>query len=123
MIVIGIEADVLGVERLGAIDVGDRHWDQFQLHVQHVVPLQSGKRRDTANYYVIRGLARVIAEQLAVFVAARQIEWLPGLLLGAGLGVGGAVGARLAVRGGDRLIRPVVGAAVVALAARMLGWI
>ena len=38
-----------------------------------------------------------------------------------GYSAGAALGARLAVRGGERLIRPVLALAVVALAGRMLG--
>ncbi len=34
---------------------------------------------------------------------------------------GGALGSRIAVRGGERVIRPVLAAAVLALAGRMLG--
>jgi len=58
---------------------------------------------------------------LPVFYLAGQIAWPPALALGAGFAVGGALGARLAVRGGARVIRPVLATAVVALAGRMLG--
>jgi len=54
---------------------------------------------------------------LPVFYLAGQIAWAPALVLGAGF----ALGARLTVRGGARLIRPVLAVAVVALAGRMLG--
>jgi uncharacterized membrane protein YfcA len=47
--------------------------------------------------------------------------WIPALLLAAGYGLGGALGARIAVRGGERVIRPVLAVAVIALAGRMLG--
>jgi hypothetical protein len=56
-----------------------------------------------------------------VFVAEGKVAWLPALVLGAGFAGGGELGARLAVRGGERLIRPVLALAVVALAGRMLG--
>jgi len=56
-----------------------------------------------------------------VFIAARQVAWGPALALAAGFAAGGEVGARLAVRGGERLIRPVLAAAVIALAGRLLG--
>ena len=56
-----------------------------------------------------------------VFVAAGQVAWGPALALAAGFSAGGEVGARLAVRGGEGLIRPVVAAAVAALAGRLLG--
>lgn len=58
---------------------------------------------------------------LPVFLWAGQIVWPEALALGAGFAAGGAVGARLAVRGGARVIRPVLAVAVVALAGRMLG--
>jgi uncharacterized membrane protein YfcA len=58
---------------------------------------------------------------LPVFLLAGQVAWLPAFVLGAGFALGGFVGPRLAVRGGERLIRGVLGAAVVALAGRMLG--
>lgn len=56
-----------------------------------------------------------------VFVAEDQVRWIPGLIVGAGFAAGGALGARLAVAGGERVIRPVMVAAVLALAARMTG--
>jgi uncharacterized membrane protein YfcA len=55
-----------------------------------------------------------------VFALAGQIDWVFGAALGAGFAIGGVVGARLAVRGGERLIRPVLIAAVIALSGRML---
>jgi uncharacterized membrane protein YfcA len=56
-----------------------------------------------------------------VFVAEGQVAWLPAGVLALGFAAGGEVGARLAVRGGERLIRPVLVLAVLALAGRMLG--
>jgi uncharacterized membrane protein YfcA len=56
-----------------------------------------------------------------VFIAEGKVSWLPALVLAAGFAAGGELGARLAVRGGERLIRPVLVLAVVALAGRMLG--
>ncbi len=58
---------------------------------------------------------------LPVFLAAGQVAWPQALALAGGYALGGGLGARLAVRGGERLIRPVLGVAVVALAGRMLG--
>jgi uncharacterized membrane protein YfcA len=54
-------------------------------------------------------------------VWAGQVSWPFAGVLAVGFAAGGALGARLAVRGGDRLIRPVLAVAVVALAGRMLG--
>lgn len=56
-----------------------------------------------------------------VFVLEGQVAWLPATILALGFALGGELGARMAVRGGERLIRPVLAAAVVALAGRMLG--
>ncbi len=56
-----------------------------------------------------------------VFFFQQQIAWLPAGLLAIGFGCGGELGARLAVHGGDRVIKPVLTVAVVALAGRMIG--
>jgi len=58
---------------------------------------------------------------LPVFYWAGQIVWPEALALGAGFAIGGALGARIAVRGGARVIRPLLAIAIVALAGRMLG--
>lgn len=58
---------------------------------------------------------------LPVFWWAGQIVWPEALALGAGFVAGGALGARVAVRGGAPVIRPVLALAVLALAGRMLG--
>jgi uncharacterized membrane protein YfcA len=68
---------------------------------------------------VINALLSVVA--LAVFVLQGQVAWLPGLALAAGYALGGEVGARLAVHGGERIIRPVLASAVLLLAGRMTG--
>jgi uncharacterized membrane protein YfcA len=58
---------------------------------------------------------------IPVFLSQGQIAWKPALLLGAGFAAGGELGARIAVHGGERVIRPVLAAAVLALAGRMVG--
>jgi uncharacterized membrane protein YfcA len=58
---------------------------------------------------------------LPVFWWAGQIVWPEALVLGLGFALGGAAGARIALRGGERIIKPVLAVAVVALAGRMLG--
>jgi hypothetical protein len=68
-------------------------------------------------------VAAVSAVALPVFIAGGNVAWLPAVVLAVGFSIGGALGARLAVSGGERLIRPVVAIAVCALAARMLGLI
>ena len=75
--------------------------------------------RANALKVAVVGLQTAVA--LPVFVANDQVAWLPAALLAVGFSGGGALGARLAVRGGERLIRPAVAVAVAVLAAKMLG--
>ncbi|MCP5025068.1 MAG: sulfite exporter TauE/SafE family protein [Actinomycetia bacterium] len=56
-----------------------------------------------------------------VFILDGQVRWFPALILAIGTGVGGWLGARIAVKGGERVIKPVLVVAVIALAGRMLG--
>jgi uncharacterized membrane protein YfcA len=58
---------------------------------------------------------------VAVFLLTGQIAWAPAAVLAVGYSAGAELGARLAVRGGERVIRPVLVVAVIALAGRMLG--
>lgn len=58
---------------------------------------------------------------LPVFLLDGQIRWLPALVLSAGSATGGYVGARVAVGGGERVIKPVLVVAVLGLAGRMVG--
>ena len=58
---------------------------------------------------------------LPVFIVSGQVAWAPALVLGAGFAAGGLLGARLALRGGERIVRLTVAAAVVALALRLGG--
>ncbi|MGH0034753.1 MAG: sulfite exporter TauE/SafE family protein [Myxococcota bacterium] len=74
-----------------------------------------------ANHIKVIVIAALTAIAVPVFVANGQIAWVPALALTVGFGLGGALGARWAVRGGERLIRPVLALAVVAMAGRMLG--
>ena len=50
-----------------------------------------------------------------------RIASVSAAVLAGGYAIGGAVGARLAVRRGEALIRPVLGVAVVAMAGSLLG--
>jgi uncharacterized membrane protein YfcA len=75
--------------------------------------------RANAIKMLIVGIATLVV--IPVFIFQGQVAWVPAMLLALGFGLGGAVGARLAVAGGEKLIRPVVALAVVALAGRMLG--
>jgi uncharacterized membrane protein YfcA len=68
---------------------------------------------------VVNALLTAVA--LPVFILQGQVLWLPGAILAVGFVGGGLVGVRLAVRGGERVIRPVLAVCVLALAGRMLG--
>jgi uncharacterized membrane protein YfcA len=58
---------------------------------------------------------------LPIFLFAGQVAWLPAATLASGFIAGGWIGARLAVAGGERLLRPVMILAILALAGRILG--
>ena len=61
------------------------------------------------------------ASALPVFIASDLVIWPQALVLAVGFSAGGVLGARVAVLGGERVIKPVFAAAVVVLAGRMLG--
>lgn len=64
--------------------------------------------------------ATVIA--LPVFIIQGQVRWGPAIVLAIGLSVGGWIGARFAVQGGERWIRIVMFVAAVLLSGRLLGF-
>lgn len=59
---------------------------------------------------------------LPIFVLQGNVRWLPALVLALGLSVGGWIGAKLAVRGGEDRIRTVMLVAAIALALKLLGF-
>jgi len=61
------------------------------------------------------------AAALSMFILSGNVAWALGLGMGAALMLGATVGARVAIGGGNRLIRPVFILVVMALAAR-LAW-
>ncbi|HSL57425.1 MAG TPA: sulfite exporter TauE/SafE family protein [Acidimicrobiales bacterium] len=58
---------------------------------------------------------------LPVFIVQGQIAWVPALVLAAGFTAGGWLGAHVAVKGGERVIRVVMVVAALALAGELLG--
>jgi len=58
---------------------------------------------------------------LPVFIIQGQVHWGPAIVLAIGLSIGGWVGARFAVKGGERWIRIVMVVAAVGLSGRLLG--
>ena len=74
-----------------------------------------------ANAVKVAVIAALTAVAVPVFIWNDQVHWGFALMVAAGFAVGGWLGARWAVRGGERLIRPVLVVAVLGLAGRMLG--
>ena len=74
-----------------------------------------------ANAIKVIVTAVLTATAVPVFLLAGQIAWAPAAVVAVGYSAGAVLGARLAVRGGERLIRPALAVAVIALAGRMLG--
>jgi uncharacterized membrane protein YfcA len=75
-------------------------------------------RASAVKMIVVAGLALVA---VPVFVFEERVAWLPAAFLSIGFAIGAAAGARIAVRRGERVIRPVLVAAVLALSGHMLG--
>jgi hypothetical protein len=67
---------------------------------------------------VIIGALTLVA--VPVFIAQNQVDWPLASALVVGFGLGGEIGARAAVKGGERLIKPVLAVSVIAMAGRML---
>lgn len=86
-----------------------------------LVLARSGFDLVTANAVKTILILAITVIAVPVFLYNDQIRWIPALVLSAGMGVGGYVGANVAVDGGERVIRPVLIVVVVALATRMLG--
>lgn len=74
-----------------------------------------------ANAVKVVVIAVLTVVAVPVFILNDQVHWGFAVIVAAGFAVGGWLGARWAVRGGERLIRPVLVIAVLGLAGRMLG--
>ena len=81
---------------------------------------RSGHGLVLANSVKMVAVGAFTAIAVAVFVYEGQVVWIPAVLLSAGTALGAALGARIAVRGGERVIRPALVVAVIALAGKML---
>lgn len=75
----------------------------------------------TANSIKTFVILAVSLVSLAIFVWQGQVRWVAALVLSAGTGLGGYVGANIAVEGGEKVIKPVLVIAVLVLAGRMVG--
>ncbi len=78
---------------------------------------------DLVKANVIKVLVTLVVTAIAlpVFIINDQVRWIPALVLTVGLAFGGWLGARIAVKGGERVIRIVMVVAALALAGRLLG--
>lgn len=76
-------------------------------------------RRATAATKVLNFASNLAA--LALFIYGDQVVWSYGLVMAAGQIIGGSIGARLALRSGTRLIRPLVVTICVVMVLRVWG--
>jgi uncharacterized membrane protein YfcA len=74
--------------------------------------------RANAIKVLVIGLLTLVA--VPVFIAHDQVDWPYASALVVGFALGGELGARAAIQGGERLIRPVLVVSVLAMAGRML---
>ena len=75
----------------------------------------------TANAMKTVVILAITVIAVPIFIYNDQVRWLPALVLSLGMGIGGYVGANVAVDGGERVIRPVMVVVVLVLATKMLG--
>jgi uncharacterized protein len=80
--------------------------------------LRRGLRTATANAKFLNFCSNV--GSLALFLLSGKIVWTAGVAMALGQIIGARVGARLVVREGARMVRPVVVAAAIAMAIRLL---
>ncbi len=76
-------------------------------------------RGNAVKTHLIIGISGLVA--LPVFLWNGQVEWLPAIVLSLGSAAGGYAGARVATKGGEKIIKPVLIVAVLALSGRMVG--
>jgi uncharacterized membrane protein YfcA len=76
----------------------------------------------TANNVKVLVNLVVVCFALPVFIIQGNVVWAPALVLALGFLVGGWFGAKLAVKGGERLVRIFMVVASLVLASRLLGF-
>lgn len=82
---------------------------------------RSGFDLITANLVKVIFILFATCIALPVFIIQGDVRWGPAALLAVGLSIGGWVGAKFAVRGGEKWIRIVMIVAAIALALKLLG--
>lgn len=75
-----------------------------------------------ANAVKVVVIAALTTVAVPVFIVRGQVHWGLAVVVAAAFSVGGWLGANISIKGGEKVIRPVMIAAVVALAGRMLGF-
>ncbi|NOQ21258.1 MAG: TSUP family transporter [Candidatus Aegiribacteria sp.] len=66
-------------------------------------------------------IATYLVPSLVVFLLNGEIRWLPALILAGGTSIGGWFGSTFAIRKGDKWIRVILAAAILAMSAKMVG--
>lgn len=66
-------------------------------------------------------VALYMVSSIVVFVMSGKVDWMVGLVLGVGNGIGGYIGSNFAVKKGDKWIKIVLSAAVLIMAAKLSG--
>ncbi|MBN2030535.1 sulfite exporter TauE/SafE family protein [bacterium] len=58
---------------------------------------------------------------LTVFIVTGNLNWKYGCMLASGMALGGWIGARIAIKGGDKVIRIILAVAILLMALKLLG--
>ena len=66
-------------------------------------------------------IAAYLVPSILVFLLNGEIRWFPALVLAAGTSIGGWFGSTFAIRKGDRWIKVILAAAILVMAAKMIG--
>ena len=74
-----------------------------------------------ANIVKVLVTLAVTVTALPVFIIQGKVRWWPAIILTIGLSLGGWVGARIAVKGGERVIRIFMIVAAIGLTGKLLG--
>ncbi len=74
-----------------------------------------------ANSLKIVIIAAYLVPSLVVFLLNGEIRWLPAVILAGGTSIGGWFGSTFAIRKGDKWIRIILAAGILAMAAKMVG--
>ena len=82
---------------------------------------RSGLDLVTANSVKVLINLAVSLVALPVFIAQGFFELVPAVILAIGFALGGTLGAAVSVKGGEKVIRPIMIVAVLAFSGRLLG--